>query len=331
MKCSLISISSSSNVSKPSARKAGDTMTRCFLLLLALFVPNIGKVVNGSLRWIDLGLFNLQPSELAKFGLIIYVSGYCVRRSNQISTILGFVRPLMVVSLFSSAIIFQPDLGSVVIIFCVILSLLFLAGISIGQFSLLVLVLSVLAYIAIRHEPYRYARLISFTDPFAPEFEERSGYQLSNALIGIGRGEFFGVGLGNSIQKNAYLPEPHTDFIFAIILEETGIFGGLALISLFIFLLVLILKISNESQKIGFCPELFIQVNTGNENQKAGVKINELDYILELAKVKHSLPIVGLMCLPPIHDSPLNHFKILYEIAKKHELPRVSMLSLIHI
>ena len=138
----------------------------------------------------------------------------------------------MVVSLFSSAIIFQPDLGSVVIIFCVILSLLFLAGISIGQFSLLVLVLSVLAYIAVRHEPYRYARLISFTDPFAPEFEERSGYQLSNALIGIGRGEFFGVGLGNSIQKNAYLPEPHTDFIFAIILEETGILGGLALICL---------------------------------------------------------------------------------------------------
>lgn len=222
----------------------------CFLLLLALFVPNIGKVVNGSLRWIDLGLFNLQPSELAKFGLIIYVSGYCVRRSNQISTIFGFVRPLMVVSLFSSAIIFQPDLGSVVIIFCVILSLLFLAGISIGQFSLLVLVLSVLAYIAVRHEPYRYARLISFTDPFAPEFEERSGYQLSNALIGIGRGEFFGVGLGNSIQKNAYLPEPHTDFIFAIILEETGILGGLALIFLFIFLLFLILKISNESFKI---------------------------------------------------------------------------------
>jgi|TARA_B100000925_G_scaffold124661_1_gene92766 hypothetical protein len=87
----------------------------------------------------------------------------------------------------------------------------------------------------------------------------------------------------------------------------------------------LILKISNEAQKIGFCPELFIQVNTGNENQKAGVIIDEVDYILELAKVKHSLPIVGLMCLPPIHDSPLNHFKILYEIAKKHELPRVSM------
>ena len=87
----------------------------------------------------------------------------------------------------------------------------------------------------------------------------------------------------------------------------------------------LILKISNEAQKIGFCPELFIQVNTGNENQKAGVIINEVDYILELAKVKHSLPIVGLMCLPPIHDSPLNHFKTLYEIAKKHELPRVSM------
>tara|TARA_Y100000991_G_scaffold189721_1_gene155755 strand:- start:385 stop:774 length:390 start_codon:yes stop_codon:yes gene_type:complete len=87
----------------------------------------------------------------------------------------------------------------------------------------------------------------------------------------------------------------------------------------------LILKISNESQNIGFCPELFIQVNTGNENQKAGVKIDEVDYILELAKVKYSLPIVGLMCLPPIHDSPLNHFKIVYEIAMKHDLPRVSM------
>ena len=87
----------------------------------------------------------------------------------------------------------------------------------------------------------------------------------------------------------------------------------------------LILKISNEAQKIGFCPELSIQVNTGNENQKAGVIIDEVDYILELAKVKNSLPIVGLMCLPPINDSPLNHFKILHEIAKKLELPRVSM------
>ena len=155
-------------------------------------------------------ILNIPSHNYAKFDWLIII--FCF---------------LLLLALFVPNI-FQPDLGSVVIIFCVILSLLFLAGISIGQFSLLVLVLSVLAYIAIKHEPYRYARLISFTDPFAPEFEERSGYQLSNALIGIGRGEFFGVGLGNSIQKNLFLPEAHTDFLcfgIAILIAIQTIFN----------------------------------------------------------------------------------------------------------
>ena len=216
-------------------------------LLIALFIPGIGKVVNGSLRWIDLGFFNLQPSELVKLALILYIAGYSVRRTTELSTLIGFIRPMMILSLLSLLILLQPDLGSTVIICSLVLIMLFFAGISFSQFLFLISVLGFLAYIAIIYTPFRLARLVSFRDPFAPEFELSSGWQLSNALIGIGRGDLFGIGLGNSIQKNLYLPEPHTDFIFAIILEETGIIGGFLLMLLFILLITSIVQISFDA------------------------------------------------------------------------------------
>ena len=154
---------------------------------------------------------------------------------------------MTILSLLSLLILLQPDLGSTVIICSLVLIMLFFAGISFSQFLFLISVLGFLAYIAIIYTPFRLARLVSFRDPFAPEFELSSGWQLSNALIGIGRGDLFGIGLGNSIQKNLYLPEPHTDFIFAIILEETGIIGGFLLMLLFILLITSIVQISFDA------------------------------------------------------------------------------------
>tara|TARA_B100000029_G_scaffold508084_2_gene594164 strand:+ start:34533 stop:35636 length:1104 start_codon:yes stop_codon:yes gene_type:complete len=216
-------------------------------LLLILFIPNVGATINGSTRWIDLGIFKLQPSELSKVVLIIYISGYCVRRLSQISTLLGFFRPMMVLAIFSILIMLQPDLGSTLIICAVSVTILFFAGISIGQFIILSGLMTSLGALSIYLTPFRLTRLRSFLNPF--EDPTDSGWQLTNALMGIGRGEFFGVGLGNSIQKNLYLPEPHTDFIFAVILEEIGILGGIGLILVFSFLVYGIMRVGLEAFK----------------------------------------------------------------------------------
>ena len=201
-----------------------------FLLLLALLLPGIGTEVNGSTRWIRLGPINIQPSEVRKLALLIYISGYCVRRLSEINTTLGFFRPLIVLGGFGLLIMNQPDLGSTLVIGMLVIAILFFAGISFVQFLLLASLMIGLAASAVFFSAYRYARLISFTDPFA--YFDKAGWQLGNALLGIGRGEWFGVGLGNGIQKNLYLPEPHTDFIFAVLVEEFGVTGSLVLLAL---------------------------------------------------------------------------------------------------
>tara|TARA_Y100001968_G_scaffold328239_1_gene375021 strand:+ start:153 stop:1256 length:1104 start_codon:yes stop_codon:yes gene_type:complete len=220
-----------------------------FILLIALFFPGVGTEVNGSLRWIRVGPINIQPSEVSKLALVIYISGYCVRRLGEINTSLGFFRPLIVLSFFGLLIMSQPDLGSTLVIGALVIAVLFFAGISFFQFSLLISLMGGLAAIAIYLEPYRYIRFISFTEPF--EHFYGPGWQLSNALLGIGRGEWFGIGLGNSLQKNLYLPEPHTDFIFAVIVEEFGLIGGLIVILLFAFLIFGILTTSIKALELG--------------------------------------------------------------------------------
>jgi cell division protein FtsW len=206
------------------------------LLLMALLLPGIGTEVNGSTRWIRIGSINIQPSEVSKLALLIYMSGYCVRRLGQINTTLGFFRPLIVLAIFSLLILNQPDLGSTLVIGILVIAILFFAGISFLQFFLLASVMTGLAASAVFFSAYRYARLISFTDPFA--YFDKSGWQLGNALLGIGRGEWFGVGLGNGIQKNLYLPEPHTDFIFAVLVEEFGVVGSLVVLALYATLII---------------------------------------------------------------------------------------------
>ena len=217
------------------------------LLLIALFIPDIGTSVNGSIRWIRLGPINIQPSEVCKFSLILYISGYSVRRMSEINTLRSFLKPLFLLFIISLLIMSQPDLGSTAIICLLVVAILFYAGISFFQFSLLSILISLLGYLAISSSPMRLARVLAFTDPFAEDIVRNAGWQLSNSLISIGQGGWFGLGIGNSFQKNFFLPEAHTDFIFAILVEELGIVGGLVLIALFVVLFIGILRVALDS------------------------------------------------------------------------------------
>ena len=226
-------------------------MLLSILLLVALFIPDFGTSVNGSIRWIRLGPINIQPSEICKFGLILYVSGYSVRRISEIDSLRSFLKPLSLLFIISILIMGQPDLGSTAIVCILVVGILFYAGISFTQLVLLILLIGLLGYLAITSSPMRLARVLAFTDPFAIEVVRDAGWQLSNSLISIGKGGWFGVGLGNSFQKSFFLPEAHTDFIFAIIVEELGILGGFFLIILFIFLFMGMISISLDSFKKG--------------------------------------------------------------------------------
>ena len=158
------------------------------LLLIALFIPDIGTSVNGSIRWIRLGPINIQPSEVCKFSLILYISGYSVRRMSEINTLRSFLKPLLLLFIISLLIMSQPDLGSTAIICLLVVAILFYAGISFFQFSLLSILISLLGYLAISSSPMRLARVLAFTDPFAEDVVRNAGWQLSNSLISIGQG-----------------------------------------------------------------------------------------------------------------------------------------------
>ena len=216
-------------------------------LLIALFIPDVGTSVNGSIRWIRLGPINIQPSELCKFSLILYISGYSVRRMSEIDSLRSFLKPLFLLFTISLLVMSQPDLGSTAIICLLVVAILFYAGISFFQFSLLSILIALLGYMAISTSPMRLARVLAFTDPFAEDIVRNAGWQLSNSLISIGQGGWVGLGIGNSFQKNFFLPEAHTDFIFAILVEELGIIGGLFLIFLFLILFIGILKVALDS------------------------------------------------------------------------------------
>jgi cell division protein FtsW len=207
----------------------------CIALLVVLLLPGIGRTVNGATRWIPLGVLNLQPSELMKFCAVIYVSGYLIRRQLDLhTTVSGFLRPMVLIGLASALIMAQPDFGTTAVILATVMGLLFLGGVSILNFVFLFLLVALALVVLILVEPYRLQRVTSFLDPFADPFN--TGYQLSQALIAFGQGQWLGVGLGNGIQKQFYLPEAHTDFLLAVIGEEFGLVGVLIVISLFAYL-----------------------------------------------------------------------------------------------
>lgn len=221
-----------------------------FALLIAVLIPGIGRQVNGSTRWISFGLFSVQGSELVKLFSVVFVAGYLSRRRDEVrTTIFGFLKPLGVVVLLSILLLEQPDFGAVVVIGAAIMGVLFLAGVPWRHFlPVIVLALIAIGLIAV-WQPYRLQRLVSFTDPWQHQYG--GGYQLTQALIAFGRGEWFGLGLGNSIQKLFFLPEAHTDFLFSIIAEELGIAGSLVIIAAFAGLVIRSMLVGASAERVG--------------------------------------------------------------------------------
>ncbi len=213
------------------------------LLLLVVLIPGVGREVNGSTRWVRIGIMNLQVSEPARLCLILYLAGYLVRQNKNLrERFTGFLRPMLVLSLACILLLAEPDFGATVVLLATALVMMFVAGARIRDF-LVFFTAAVLALAALAiASPYRMQRLTGFLDPWADPFN--SGFQLTQSLIAIGRGEWFGVGLGDSVQKLFYLPEAHTDFVFAVYAEEFGLAGSLVLIALFLALLWRIFKLA---------------------------------------------------------------------------------------
>ncbi|MDO4776626.1 MAG: putative lipid II flippase FtsW [Cardiobacteriaceae bacterium] len=202
-----------------------------FLMLFLVFVPGIGTAVNGAHRWINFRVFNFQVGELVKLVMILYAAAYLQRNNYRIeNSWMPMFGLLGVGGIFSLALLKQPDFGTTFVMMATLMGMLFMAGVSIKRYSLLVGVVSLLMVAALLMAPYRRARLTSFLDPWDKQFDQ--GYQLVNSLIAVGRGGVSGVGLGESVQKHQYLPEAHTDFIFAIISEELGLIGALVVMGL---------------------------------------------------------------------------------------------------
>ncbi|MCW8944799.1 MAG: putative lipid II flippase FtsW [Sedimenticola sp.] len=202
------------------------------LLLVLVLIPGVGREANGATRWIPLGAFNLQSSEFMKLFMVIYIAGYLVRRQLEVAlSVWGFIKPMLLLVIACSLIMVQPDFGTTTVILATAMGMLFLGGVPLWQFAILIGLAGSSLVALVLLSPYRLQRVTAFLDPWADV--ENSGYQLAQALIAFGRGEWFGVGLGSGIQKQFYLPEAHTDFLMAVIGEEFGLLGTLAVVALF--------------------------------------------------------------------------------------------------
>ena len=204
------------------------------LLLIAVLIPGIGKGVNGARRWIPLGPMNFQPSELMKFAVIIFAASYTVQRQEHLqSFVKGFVPMGLAVALVGLLLMLEPDMGALMVIGIIAMGILFLGGINAKLFGGLTLVGILIVAAVITLSEFRRQRIFAFLDPWQAEHAARKGYQLVHSLMAFGRGEWFGVGLGGSVEKLHYLPEAHTDFILAVIGEELGFVGVCVVILLF--------------------------------------------------------------------------------------------------
>jgi len=216
------------------------------VLLVLTLIPGIGLKNGGGRRWLPMGLVNLQPSELMKLFVAIYAADYTVRKLNVISSFKQGFMPMMGVILFVGCLLlFEPDFGAFVVVATIAFGVLFLGGVGIRAFLLLGLAAVVGFILLVWIQPYMRARIFGFLDPWADPFKD--GYQLTHALIAFGRGEWFGVGLGGSIEKLLYLPEPHTDFLLAVIAEELGFAGVFVIVVLFALLVQRAFAIGREA------------------------------------------------------------------------------------
>jgi cell division protein FtsW len=221
-----------------------------FVLLVAVLVPSIGHEVNGSRRWIRFGPLNLQPSELARWLLVTYIAIFAVRHQTELrSSAHGFWKPLAVLGAAAVLLLAEPDFGAAVVLCVTGTAVLFVAGARMRDFLVVCGIgaagVAALAVIS----PYRLKRILAFLDPWSDPFD--SGFQLTQSLIAVGRGEWFGVGLGSSIQKLFYLPEAHTDFVFAVLAEEFGLLGVLVVVVAFLVLVLRSLRLSRLAADAG--------------------------------------------------------------------------------
>ncbi len=220
------------------------------VLLIAVLVPGVGREVNGSRRWLPMGIMNLQSSEVAKVFVNIYLASYLVRRLHEVrQRLIGFVKPMLVLMVFTVLLLAEPDFGAAVVMMGAAMGVLFLGGVKLVQFVGIIVVVGAAAVFTALSSEYRMKRLTAFTDPWADMYA--TGYQLTQSLIAFGRGEWTGVGLGNSVQKLFYLPEAHTDFVIAILAEELGMLGMLVVIALFSYFVYRVLCIARLAELKG--------------------------------------------------------------------------------
>lgn len=217
-------------------------------LLVIVLVPFIGREVNGARRWIPLGFLNFQPSELAKFAVLIYAADYMVRKMEVKERFFRAVLPMgAALAVVGSLLLAEPDMGAFLVIVVIAMGILFLGGVNARMFFFMVAIVTLAFAIMIWSSEWRRERIFAYLDPWSPDNALRKGYQLSHALIAFGRGEFTGVGLGGSIEKLHWLPEAHTDFLLAVIGEELGLVGVLLVISLFLWMTRRIMHIGRQA------------------------------------------------------------------------------------
>lgn len=216
------------------------------ILLVAVLIPGIGRRVNGAQRWIPLGPINLQVSEVAKFMMILFMASYLERYQRELREYWkSMIRPVLLLIGVAGLLLLEPDFGSMVVVCGTVLAMLFIGGAKLWLFSGLLLAgIGGIASMALI-SPYRLERLVTFLDPWAHQYD--SGYQLTQSLIAFGRGEWFGVGLGNSIQKLFFLPEAHTDFVFSIYAEEFGLIGVAVVLGLYSLLVSRIVHVARKA------------------------------------------------------------------------------------
>ena len=233
-----------------------------FSLLVLVLVPGLGYTANGSTRWIRLGFINLQASEVARLCMMIYLAGYLVRHNKTLQEQLsGFVNPMIVLFIACCLLLAEPDFGAAIVLVATAFSMMFVAGARLRDFFIFLLLAVVGATMLAITRQYRLERLTGFLDPWADPYDK--GFQLTQSLIAIGRGEWFGVGLGDSVQKLFYLPDAHTDFVFAVYAEEFGLLGSFLLVLLFAVILWRIFKVGIRAAGLDRFFEAYLAVGIG--------------------------------------------------------------------
>ncbi len=218
------------------------------VMLVLVLVPMIGKGVNGARRWFPLGLINFQPSELAKLAILLYASDYMVRKMEVKERFFRAVAPMAVaLGVVGMLLLAEPDMGAFMVIVVIAMGILFLGGVNARMFFLIVLVVVTAFGLMVMMSEWRRERIFAYLDPFSEDHALGKGYQLSHALIALGRGEIFGVGLGGSVEKLHWLPEAHTDFLLAVVGEEFGLVGVLIVIATFLWLVRRVMLIGRQA------------------------------------------------------------------------------------